>query len=87
MNRPIESTPDWHERIATVEAHIAAHPYAGETGWAEWQALALLQGKRADAAEADVARWKAAERELSDAYLRLRSILTAWETPNAPTPQ
>ena len=40
---------------------------------------------RTERAEAELAKWKDAERRLSDAYLRLRGILGAWETPNAPT--
>ena len=58
------------------------------------RALARSQGVEADLAamlirteraEAELAKWKDAERRLSDAYLRLRGILGAWETPNAPT--
>ena len=58
MQRPIESTPDWRaaggNRIAVLEARIAARPYGGETLWRDYAELAALWRLRAEHLEAQM---------------------------------
>ena len=51
------------------------------------QQHALIKGFQAGATsrDAEVAKWKAAEHSLSDAYLRLRGLLDAFDTPRGVT--
>lgn len=43
--------------------------------------------QRLKEAERRLAEMTTAEHNLSDAYLRIRALLNAWDTPHAPTPQ